>query len=85
MTLYNPYDKDTIVYASRSWYLEADGKQYHIQSADDIPLYPTYQVLAAHQSIEYSLDFDRILEMPQYMDLIMDHGIRIYGIKCQEQ
>lgn len=83
--LNNPYDKDTVIYASRGWYLETNGKQYHIRTAENIPMYPEYKVLAAHQSIEYSLTFDGIPEIPDSMSLIMSHEIRINGIRFIER
>lgn len=82
--LNNPYDKDTIIYASRGWYLEANGKQNHLRWTKDIPMYPEYKVLAAHQSIEYSLTFDIIPDNTDSMSLIMNNGIRITGIRLTE-
>ena len=81
----NPYDKDTIIYASRGWYLEADGKQHYLESAEIIPLYPEYKVLAANQSIEFQLEFVEIPEIPDSMALVMSNGIRINGIKIIEK
>jgi hypothetical protein len=81
--LENPYDKDTIIYASRGWYIDANGKQLYLYSVDDIPMYPEYKVLAAHQSIEYTLTFDNIPDIPDTVSLIMSPGIRINGISTK--
>ena len=81
----NPYNKDTIIYASRGWYLEADGKQHYLESAEDIPLYPEYKVLAANQSTEFILEFVEIPETTDSMALVMSNGIRITGIKTIEK
>ena len=81
----NPYDKDTIIYASRGWYLEADGKQHYLESAESIPLYPEYKVLAANQSTEFILEFVEIPETTDSMALVMSNGIRINGIKIIEK
>jgi hypothetical protein len=83
--LTNPYDKDTIIYASRGWYIEANGKQNHLRLTQDIPMYPEYKVLAAHQSTEYILTFDKIPVPPGSMTLVMSHGISINGIKFIER
>lgn len=83
--LENPYDKDTIIYASRGWYIDANGKQLYLYSVDDIPMYPEYKVLAAHQSIEYTLTFDNIPDIPDTVSLVMSNGIRINGIKTIEK
>lgn len=86
LQLVNPYDKDTIVYASRGFYLEADGKQYHLTEADGImPLYPKYKVLAPHDTIKYELRFQKIPETTESVDFVMNQGIGIYGIKLENQ
>ena len=84
ITLVNPYDKDTIVYASRGFYLEANGTQYHLFDTDEtIPLYPDYKVLHAHDTIKYQLSFDGSPEKAESVNFIMNHGIGIYGIKLK--
>ena len=84
ITLVNPYDKDTIVYASRGFYLEANGTQYHLyDSYGTIPLYPDYKVLHAHDTINCKLSFDGRPEKAESVDFIMNHGIGIYGIKLK--
>lgn len=83
--LNNPYDNDTIIYASRGWYLETNGKQYHLRTAEDIPMYPEYKVLAAHQNTKFKLIFDKTPETPDSISLIMSHGIRINGIRFIER
>lgn len=84
ITLANPYDKDTIVYASRGFYIEANGTQYHLDNTGEtIPLYPDYTVLHAHDTIQYILHFDEIQEKSESIDFIMNNGIGIYGIQLK--
>ena len=85
LKLVNPYDKDTIVYASRGFYLEVNGIQYHLISTENIPLYPGYKVLAPHETIEYELSFPKIPRTTETVDFVMFPEIGIYGIKCEEQ
>jgi len=84
ITLANPYDKDTIVYASRGFYIEANGTQYHLDNTGEtIPLYPHYTVLHAHDTLQYILHFDKIPEKSESIDFIMNNGIGIYGIQLK--
>ena len=81
ITLVNPYDKDTIVYASRGFYLEANGIQSHLEDTEDMPIYPRYKVLAPHETIEYQLNFQKIPKTTESADFVMFPEIGIYGIK----
>ena len=81
LKLVNPYDKDTIVYATRGFYLEVNGIQYHLEYTTDMPLYPEYKVLAPHETIEYELSFPKIPRTTETVDFVMFPEIGIYGIK----
>ena len=84
ITLANPYDKDTIVYASRGFYIEANGTQYHLEDTyETLPLYPDYTVLHAHDTIQFILHFDETPEESESIDFIMNNGIGIYGIQLK--
>ncbi len=80
LKLNNPNDKDTIIFASRGYYLEADGKQYYLWDTEEIAIYPEYDVLAAHQTKFFELQFRKIPKTTKTVDLIMGPDVKFYGI-----
>ena len=81
LTLYNPYDHDTIVYSSLGCFMEVDGKKYYIQKVDSLPFYPDYKILAAHDSIQCNFYFPPIPISTDSIDFVMSPEVGVFGIK----
>ena len=84
LTLRNTHDKDTIIFASRSFYLEANGQQYKLSNVENIPLYPEYKILAPDDTLSFSIDFSVIPKDLKSFDFIMKPGVGIFGITTKE-
>ena len=82
--LENPYNKDTLIYASRDYYVESNDKKYYLTKAENIPLFPDRDVLAAHESRKFVLEFSKPSKCDS-LNFVMRPGEGIYGIKFEEE
>ena len=84
LTLRNTHDKDTVIFASRSFYLEANGQKYKLSNVGEIPLYPEYKILAPDDTLSFSIEFNVIPKDVKTFDFIMKPGTGIFGITTEK-
>lgn len=85
LTLQNIHNKDTIVYASNSFYIEANNKKYTLDESTGIPIYNKYKVLAPNDKISFSLSFNYNSESIDSLNLIFQQGVGLFGIKLKDE
>ena len=78
--LTNPHDSDSVIYASRGYHLKYDGDRYQLESADGIATYPDYDILAAHDTVSFTLHFEGFDDAPDSIDFVLRPGVGFYGI-----
>lgn len=79
--LQNTHDKDTIVYASKSFYIEANGKTSPLTEADSIPLYPEYKTLAPNDTMSFEMTFDNLSSDIKSFNFILKKNVGFFEIE----
>ena len=85
--LTNPYDHDTIIYASRGCHIIGDDSLLcRLDTAIGIATYPDYDMLAAHDTVSFSLHFHCGFHRAfSNIHLVMRPGVGIYGVIFNEE
>jgi len=85
--LTNPYDRDTIICASRGYHLIGDDSILcRLDTAKGIAIYPDYDKLAVRDTVSFTLYFDDPGECDfSTIDFVMRPGVGIYGIEINEK
>ena len=83
--LTNPNDRDTMICASRSYHLKYDGEMYQLDSANGIATYPDYDILAAHDTVWFTLLFEEFDAAPDSFDFVLSPGVGFYGIILNDE
>lgn len=78
--LTNPNDRDTVIYASHSCHLKDNDDRYQLDSANGIATYPDYDILAAHDTVSFTLYFEELDYDSDTIDFVLKPGVGFYGI-----
>lgn len=82
--LQNTHEKDTVVFASKSYYIEANGKKYILKEADSISLFPRLTRLAPNETMTFEFSFDKLPSDLKTFNLVMKQDIGFFGIEINK-
>ncbi len=82
--LINGSDADSSVYASKDFYIMADGNKYYMTHADGIALHPDKTIVEKGGVLDYSMTFPNIPETADSIDFVGD-GAEVYGLKLKRK
>ncbi|MCR5455346.1 MAG: toll/interleukin-1 receptor domain-containing protein [Bacteroidales bacterium] len=78
--LINDSNADSAIYASKDFYIAANGKKYNMTSADSIATHPATTTLAKGKAMDYALTFPAIPNGTESIDFVGGKA-GIYGLR----